>query len=101
MARALNKYPKGSIVRVWGVARAAPTNPETAEEGALTNPTTKVIKYADPAGNITTDSSPTNTTTGVFYTDITTDQVGRWLYQVNGDGVLKEGAFEVVDSKFA
>jgi len=96
----LKKYAKGSLVRLWGIAYAAPTNPLTAEKGALTTPTTKVIKYVDPSGNVVQGPAVTTPTTGVFYIDITVDQEGIWRYQANGDGSFKQGSFEVTGSEF-
>ena len=96
----LRKYPLGSLVRLWGIAYAAPTNPLTAEKGALTSPTTKVIKYIKPSGVIGTNTSPTVPTAGVFYIDITVNEPGVWRYQANGDGSYKQASFEVTASEF-
>ena len=96
----LKKYPLGSLVRLWGIAYAAPSNPLLSDKGALTTPTTKIIKYVKPSGVIGTVTAPTSSTTGVFYTDVTVDETGIWRYQANGDGSYKQGSFEVVASIF-
>ena len=91
-------YDIGDAVRVTGTF--------TDADGVATDPTTVTGKYKDPSGNETTDESPTNSATGVYYFDIEIDESGKWLYRLEGKTVTPsnqgaaEGSFQVNASNF-
>ena len=91
-------YDIGDVVRVTGTF--------TDADGVATDPTTVTGKYTDPSSNTTTDSSPTNSATGVYYFDIEVDEAGSWKYRLEGKTVTAtnqgaaEGSFEVNASNF-
>lgn len=94
----VNQYNVGSQVRITGTF----TNPNASDDPV--DPTTITIYYKDPSGNITelsgTDSDVTNSSTGVYYTDITIDESGTWIYRFVGTGAAvaaDEGYFLVED----
>lgn len=77
-----NRYPVGSLVRATVAFK-------TASSGALTDPTTIVAKYEDPAGSETTKTYPdtvVKASTGRYYIDITVNAAGTWYYRFNGTG---------------
>lgn len=66
----------------------------------LTDPTTVSAVVRKPDGSTTTYSVPTivHTSTGVFYVDVTTDQVGEWGFKWVGTGAaadVGQGVFYV------
>ena len=91
-------YDIGDVVRVTGTF--------TDADGVATDPTTVTGKYKDPSDNETTDSSPTNSATGVYYFDIEIDEAGSWKYRLEGKTVTPsnqgaaEGSFQVNASNF-
>lgn len=87
-----NTYLQGSQVNVAGVFKI---------NGTLNDPTTVTVKYRDPDGNTTTNSSPNNPSTGNYNIDIIVNIPGQWTYQFNGVGaVIANGEnFFIVDPK--
>lgn len=85
-----NSYPSENVVSVKVTFR----NPVTK---VLFDPTVVIMKYRDPSGNITTRtysvSGITKDSTGIYHSNITVDQVGRWYYTWYGDGARKEAYF--------
>jgi hypothetical protein len=94
-----NEYDVGDLVRIQGTF--------TDAAGAAFDPDVVTAKYLDPSGNATTDASPTKSATGVYYTDVTIDELGTWYYRFEGTaaGGAKQGAeesnFQVAKSQFS
>lgn len=73
--------------------------------GTAVNPTTVNFYIKKPSGVILTPS-PSNPSTGVFTTQVTTDVAGEWLWRVTGTGAAQaasdpdDGVFEVAPNAF-
>src|SRR6266496_4215648 len=63
--------------------------------GVATNPTTVTITVTDPAGTVTTVSSPNaallNPSVGLWTYDLTVNQTGVWTYRWSGTGAVVAG----------
>ncbi len=63
--------------------------------GVLTNPTTVTLTVTDPAGTVTTLTSPNaaliNASTGVWTSDLTVNLKGTWTYRWAGTGAIVAG----------
>lgn len=78
---AVNYYGVGARVRIDAEFRDL--------DGALTDPTTITVTFWDPSGNATTSTSSwTNSSVGVYYLDLTTDEDGTWYYKWVGAGAV-------------
>ena len=83
-----NIYDIGDLVQVEGTF--------TDADDVATDPNVVRCKYKDPSGNETTDSSPTKSATGVYYSNIEVDEAGTWYYRFEGEssGGSNQGAEE-------
>lgn len=82
---AANQYDVGDRVRVSAVFRDL--------TGAVADPTTIVVMYRDPSGNVTTktyvsDPEVVRDSLGGFHLDIDVDEAGTWTYRVEGAGAV-------------
>ncbi len=73
-------YQVGDKVRL----KATFTN---IDEDAI-NPDTVTFRVKKPDGTVTVYSDPVNSSTGVFYKDLTVDAAGIWTYKVIGTGAV-------------
>lgn len=78
-----NIYDIGDLVRITGTF--------TNSAGVVIDPTTVLFKHKDPSGNKTTltygvDSAVVRTSTGVYYVDLSVDEVGTWYYRWQSTG---------------
>lgn len=93
-------YDKNDIVRCRAEFR------NTSD--VLTDPTSVVFKFKNPAGTITTYTYGTDVelvkeNTGIYYVDIDIDSIGSWSYRFEGSGSLKtasESKFTIKQSEF-
>lgn len=76
-----NTYDKNDTVRLTGTFTVS---------GSATNPTTVTLTVRDPSGNLDTyaASDMTNSSTGVYYKDVSIDQSGKWYYEFLGTGAV-------------
>ena len=93
-----NTYQVGDLVQVQGTF--------TDSTGTAFDPDEVTCKYKDPSGNITTDASPTQNGTGIYYVNVEVDESGTWHYRFAGEtsGGSYQGAdeehFQVENSAF-
>lgn len=95
-----NTYDKGDLVRNTGTW--------TDAAGAAVDPTTVVFKYTDPGGvtmtlTYSTDPEVVRSSTGIYYVDVSIDEVGRWItrWESTGTGqAAGEGEFYIRRSEF-
>jgi hypothetical protein len=85
-----NEYDIGDLVRIQGTF--------TDADSVAFDPDVVTAKYLDPSGNTTTDASPTNSATGVYYIDVPVDEYGTWYYRFEGktSGDALQGAEETI-----
>ncbi len=77
--------------------------------GSATDPTTLKFNYKKPSGSVTTyvlgsDAQLVKTSTGVYYVNITTDEVGKYFFRFQSTGVAAgagESDFAVETSNFS
>lgn len=92
----MNNYMVGQLIRLTGVFKNA--------SNVAADPDTVACKVRNPAGTITSHS-PTKSSTGNYYYDLTipADGEGEWRYRFEGTGAITaadEDAFFVRDSSF-
>jgi hypothetical protein len=71
-----NEYDIGDLIRIQGTFTDA--NNDAVDPDVVT------VKYKDPSGTITTDTSPTNSAVGVYHVDVSVDESGTWHYRFAG-----------------
>lgn len=79
-----NEYDIGDLVRIQGTF--------TDVNDAAFDPDVVTVKYKDPSGNITTNTSASNPSTGVYTVDVTVDESGVWYYRF--EGTASGGAYQ-------
>lgn len=70
--------------------------------GTPTDPTTVTLVVTDPSGNTEGTytyggATITKSSTGVYYKDLTVDEVGTWLYRWTGTGTVADVAVDSFD----
>jgi len=77
-------YDKGDLVCLTATFTLA---------SVLTDPTTVTLKVKDPSGNVDTYtlalSQVNNSSTGVYFKNISLDEAGYWYYQWAGTGAVE------------
>lgn len=89
-------YLEGATVRLQATFKVS---------GTETDPNTVTLKVKDPSGTTTSYTYAagelTKDSTGVYYKDVTPDDVGAWTYRFIGTGAaagVDEATFEVQPS---
>lgn len=97
MAR--SSYDRGDKVHITGTF--------TNASGTYIDPSNVYLQVVTPAGVHTDYAYPatiSRTSSGVYYHDLTIDQIGAYYYRVHASGIgqaAAEGSFTVKRSKFA
>jgi hypothetical protein len=88
-----NIYDIGDSIRLTGTFRVS---------GVLTDPTTVTLTVTDPSSNVSTYTyalaQVTNSSTGIYYYDLTVDEAGLWKTKWTGTGTcisVEEDVFYV------
>ena len=76
-----NTFDKNDLVRLQGEF--------VNSSGSLDDPNEVTIKHRDPTGNVATltlsGATVIKLSTGIFYFDLSVDEVGTWYWRIEGD----------------
>lgn len=82
-----NTYDVNESVRVFATFKST--------GGTVADPTVVRLKYRKPGSTTTTltystgSATITRTSTGAYYTDLTVDTAGQWIYQWDSSGEVR------------
>jgi len=96
----MNHHDYGDLVRVTGTF--------TTAAGSAVDPSTVTFYARTPAGIVLdyvygTDAEVIKSATGIYYVDVSANEVGRWRYSFRSTGTgqaAATGAFQVDNSVF-
>ena len=88
-------YDKGDQVRVTATFTTANVNADPTGEGDGVS-----VQHRQPSGNVSPDPTPVRSETGVYYVDVTLDEVGLHAVKFTGtEGILAAKVIELEVAK--